>query len=108
MDVIRSHPVWVRGLKPMLGQRLYLLAGVAPRVGAWIETSGKRPGMTRARSHPVWVRGLKLDKIIDLLVVFLSHPVWVRGLKHKFGLLITHLSSSHPVWVRGLKHDIND
>ena len=36
------------------------IIGVAPRVGAWIETwiGGTGP-KTAARSHPVWVRGLK-------------------------------------------------
>ena len=34
-----SHPVWVRGLKrAYLSEPLFRLA-VAPRVGAWIETS---------------------------------------------------------------------
>ena len=38
---------------------------VAPRVGAWIETSNTQNWDTTARSHPVWVRGLK-PKVIDL------------------------------------------
>ena len=33
---------------------------VAPRVGAWIETLWIRPFAPIERSHPVWVRGLKL------------------------------------------------
>ena len=33
-----SHPVWVRGLKQLLYKRLPHYDGVAPRVGAWIET----------------------------------------------------------------------
>ena len=33
---------------------------VAPRVGAWIETSFPWLGSPRCMSHPVWVRGLKL------------------------------------------------
>ena len=36
----RSHPVWVRGLKPFVKERLIRLHVVAPRVGAWIETHG--------------------------------------------------------------------
>ena len=33
---------------------------VAPRVGAWIETSERsHPARCWRRSHPVWVRGLK-------------------------------------------------
>ena len=33
-----SHPVWVRGLKQPLRGICPALQGVAPRVGAWIET----------------------------------------------------------------------
>ena len=34
---------------------------VAPRVGAWIETSKSSDGVrVWPASHPVWVRGLKL------------------------------------------------
>ena len=57
--------------------------GVAPRVGAWIETQLYRPvhAMSR-RSHPVWVRGLK--RYLQGVYRYgreESHPVWVRGLK---------------------------
>ena len=34
-----SHPVWVRGLKPLRPIRGKEKGNVAPRVGAWIETS---------------------------------------------------------------------
>ena len=33
-----SHPVWVRGLKPFIVSGAHFSNGVAPRVGAWIET----------------------------------------------------------------------
>ncbi len=33
-----SHPVWVRGLKLVCGDVHAEADGVAPRVGAWIET----------------------------------------------------------------------
>ena len=33
-----SHPVWVRGLKQYEIGKEYEMDGVAPRVGAWIET----------------------------------------------------------------------
>ena len=55
---------------------------VAPRVGAWIETSNMdfttSPCMT---SHPVWVRGLKQEEMAKCVDAYMSHPVWVRGLK---------------------------
>ncbi len=56
-----SHPVWVRGLKLLWVLLRPLLAYVAPRVGAWIETVEYATlGVAIAVSHPVWVRGLKL------------------------------------------------
>ena len=33
-----SHPVWVRGLKQDIFVWPMMVGGVAPRVGAWIET----------------------------------------------------------------------
>ena len=33
--------------------------GVAPYVGAWIETRPERLRARRRTSHPMWVRGLK-------------------------------------------------
>ena len=33
-----SHPVWVRGLKPLHQKITTQYIAVAPRVGAWIET----------------------------------------------------------------------
>ena len=58
---VRSHPVWVRGLKP------YASAALPIRTG----------------SHPVWVRGLKLEPLNTPSSADESHPVWVRGLKHR-------------------------
>ena len=60
-QMVVSHPVWVRGLKRVSKDLHYLSRnGVAPRVGAWIETrSNNYPRTSRHRSHPVWVRGLK-------------------------------------------------
>ena len=76
-----SHPVWVRGLKhsrksssiqgrgvaPRVGAWIEtVLLGqheateyVAPRVGAWIETADASHAAAGLSSHPVWVRGLK-------------------------------------------------
>ena len=36
---LESHPVWVRGLKQQHAARYDGLHNVAPRVGAWIETT---------------------------------------------------------------------
>ena len=74
--------MWARGLKHHEeGVRDYWLK-VAPRVGAWIETSKARDIDPQNESRPVWARGLKLNAhpphIEDVIV---SRPVWARGLK---------------------------
>ena len=64
--------MWVRGLKLeniIIGPRL---KKVAPRVGAWIETSVVESPRSLDKSHPVWVRGLKL------LVLYLAASVLSR------------------------------
>ena len=38
LDLVPSHPVWVRGLKLIFIGQWVGPFGVAPRVGAWIET----------------------------------------------------------------------
>ena len=53
--------MWVRGLKQAEEARDVRLVDVAPRVGAWIETSDKANAGDYGASHPVWVRGLKHD-----------------------------------------------
>ena len=57
---MESHPVWVRGLKQSCRLPQIVPIVVAPRVGAWIETSGYGAQIGSSGSHPVWVRGLKL------------------------------------------------
>ena len=77
---------------------------VAPRVGAWIETSYQWRITDTWPSHPVWVRGLKPDAVTeDNLSEAQSHPVWVRGLKPSTYTRPRNKPWSHPVWVRGLK-----
>ena len=39
---VTSHPVWVRGLKLFMTKQNLFVPKVAPRVGAWIETSDAR------------------------------------------------------------------
>ena len=57
--LIKSHPMWVRGLK----QGQTLLSGLV------------------AQSHPMWVRGLKHQESETAPESDKSHPMWVRGLK---------------------------
>ena len=59
---IGSHPVWVRGLKPLFQPSTKEDIIVAPRVGAWIETNRKAWAAEKDLSHPVWVRGLKRQR----------------------------------------------
>ena len=73
--------MWVRGLKQILNPVKPLPHLVAPRVGAWIETTFTDQPAANEQSHPVWVRGLKPLKSSKCLTVAMSHPVWVRGLK---------------------------
>ena len=55
-----SHPMWVRGLKPVPVQVEKQVSNVAPYVGAWIETTMSDTTHVSIVSHPMWVRGLKL------------------------------------------------
>ena len=102
-----SHPEWVRGLKQCFAVSENEAICVAPRVGAWIETSSstlvayRRPVAPRvgawiettipwsltdmALSHPEWVRGLKLPATSRRLPSAPSPPEWVRGLKQVAG-----------------------
>ena len=84
---IRSHPVRVRGLKPMRYKGRTLLKTVAPRAGAWIETLIVRSCACVISSHPVRVRGLKPLKSLTLTSALVSHPVRVRGLKPVFSMM---------------------
>ena len=102
-DKFRSHPVWVRGLKLAYVSENKQAKVVAPRVGAWIETTITKKDNTTAMSHPVWVRGLKLMSANKMTGLPPSHPVWVRGLKLFILTIIANFVRSHPVWVRGLK-----
>ena len=90
LGVGRSHPTWVRGLKPTkvselendtdvapyvgawietcLRTRTRFLLGVAPYVGAWIETFGYSVKDKKIKSHPTWVRGLKLHFLIYIVI----------------------------------------
>ena len=54
-----SHPIWVRGLKLMSYNMDNYAQGVAPYMGAWIETKQRKTTVQITSSHPIWVRGLK-------------------------------------------------
>ena len=56
---------------------------VAPRVGAWIETRQTMNIPSMRRSLPAWERGLKQYVRNDYgRMIRKSLPAWERGLKH--------------------------
>ena len=84
-DSRRSHPVRVRGLKLRTFTDSASIAVVAPRAGAWVETSLRTISQLRMSSHPVRVRGLKRLTSWSGKECMGSHPVRVRGLKQLIG-----------------------
>ena len=100
-EILESHPVWVRGLKPC---RLTIQDAlhVAPRVGAWIETTkvcifrvrlGSRTLCARIETSMITMQGTTQN----------VEPCVVRGLKQKIDATCSRCTWPHPVWVRGLK-----
>ena len=122
---VKSHPMWVRGLKLETDVIVIGQYGVAPHVGAWIETTRLYKPYNASKSHPMWVRGLKhllLDhapleggvaphvgawiETISTQPTATMHKVaphvgaWIEtASSHRHSLLL----KSHPMWVRGLK-----
>ena len=102
-----SHPVWVRGLKHGTEERCELaVVGVAPRVGAWIETI--RYGRTLEFRFKIVAP--RVGAWIETLGMCYSHSIppvaprvgaWIETLTMR---CLTDRIKSHPVWVRGLKH----
>ena len=81
---IVSHPVWVRGLKLFLLSRSRSGRRVAPRVGAWIETSLQSGLCDYIGVAPRVGAWIETDYKSQIEAHFKSHPVWVRGLKRYF------------------------
>ena len=127
MLMVQSHPVRVRGLKPLSVIALISIyvaprAGawietptlavkaffedVAPRAGAWIETDSKAVAAKKGyQSHPVRVRGLKHPQSIACIRCPAVAPragAWIET--WKWSLNNSTFFMSHPVRVRGLKH----
>ena len=63
VELLASHPMWVRGLKHRAELEQDEITVVAPHVGAWIETFRYFTIGEYGSSHPMWVRGLKLIAI---------------------------------------------
>ena len=113
-----SHPVWVRGLKlivsvwekvahivaPRVGAWIETssllttlsITVVAPRVGAWIETHPRRPLRPHHQVAPrvgAWIETVILT---FSFACGMSHPVWVRGLKPLIGFMFIIFSCRTP------------
>ena len=100
---MQSHPMWVRGLKQTLVVRKNPAIGVAPYVGAWIETLHRLTlglHLTVAPYVGAWIETFATSSRFRAAM---SHPMWVRGLKLADGGETFKIESSHPMWVRGLK-----
>ena len=62
------------------------MAKVAPRVGAWIETSIRKQVCRSYLSHPVWVRGLKPkpNKKVDTSEIVAPRVgAWIETIKNR-------------------------
>ncbi len=75
--------MWVRGLKLWVSPvPSPCFLEVAPRVGAWIETTGHggvRLGDEVAPRVGAWIETIM--RLLEEVNTTKSHPVWVRGLK---------------------------
>ena len=98
-----SHPTWVRGLKPKMGNSKCLERAVAPYVGAWIETYSGRSTDRKNGVAPYVGAWIETDVITYSVRNNESHPTWVRGLKLVVCHLVAQTLESHTTWVRGLK-----
>ena len=80
---MRSHPMWVRGLKLLMVVTSLLALNVAPYVGAWIETFSVLALRQAEAVAPYVGAWIETSAIRPFWILFLSHPMWVRGLKQK-------------------------
>ena len=98
----RSHP---RGTCPFCLSFIISYDGsVAPRAGAWIETSSIRQRPSPRMSRPARARGLKQDRKRYVLRRRASRPARARGLKHQKPRTDPRSRlRSRPARARGLK-----
>ena len=80
---MRSHPMWVRGLKQRKPQHHQIPAKVAPYVGAWIET---RMAVSRMRMRIVapyvgaWIETISAEPLPDEEQVAPYVGAWIETL----------------------------
>ena len=98
--------MWVRGLKLKNPLRNDENHGVAPYVGAWIETQYGMNNEGECSVAPyvgAWI------ETCDYAVAFESDQVapyvgaWIETVYFR-PLPLKRCTTSHPMWVRGLKH----
>ena len=77
----KSHPSWVRGLKPIDIDENMQTTGRTPRGCVDWNNEYILLSARYCRSHPSWVRGLKPRNDLYYSLYITSHPSWVRGLK---------------------------
>ncbi len=126
LRVIASRPAWARGLKPqftaMIKGRTLVAPRVgawietsysfspennphvAPRVGAWIETRPRRSRSSRCVSRPAWARGLKQKIHDDYETAKNVAPRVGAWIETNPEIWFIPNVKSRPAWARGLKH----
>ena len=76
-----SRPAWARGLKPITLFVSSLFNPVAPRMGAWIETSeileSQRSQWVAPRMG-AWIETNNIDKYIDMVKVAPRMGAWIE------------------------------
>ena len=99
----QSHPVWVRGLKLSVKSWQSYKGGVAPCMGAWIETNVIALFSGTGCVAPcmgAWIETSSLSLEISHLEVAPCMGAWIET---RSMIAICMQAQSHPVWVRGLK-----
>ena len=98
-----SRPTWARGLKLSRCSGLWSFRGVAPHVGAWIETVPLDKFTRKAVVAPhvgAWIETFTESFAVGATK---SRPTWARGLKPQFVQNYIVKMESRPTWARGLK-----
>ena len=78
---VRSHPVWVCGLKLLNLNKKVQDVHVTPCMGVWIETQELSTLTLPQVVTPCMGVWIETKRAKDLEGDLLSHPVWVCGLK---------------------------
>ena len=78
------------------------MGAVAPRVGAWIETTCFRLYKNSVLSHPVWVRGLKQQSKSSKAATDIVAPrvgAWIETLNGKTNKQILIVAPRVGAWI---------